>query len=104
MDYGGVPKPGILDARYAGLSGGRRRRIELYLARRYFGYGWKKWDRLPWWYQRTLLEGLEEEGVLNGDGSTSRPSKYTEPQERFVDLSGAEPGEFAALGFREHFV
>lgn len=51
--------PGSLRRRYEAVTPERRR--TLYAVRRHLGYGPEEWDGLPWWQQRLMLDGLNEE-------------------------------------------
>ena len=35
-----------------------------YLARRYFNLSPSEWDALPWWESVILIQGLQEQGVI----------------------------------------
>lgn len=82
--------------------------MELYLARRYLGLSPAEYDALPWWERRLYLEGFREERLVNDGSGSSAPSgsSPSEPAENRVltDLSGAQSGEFARMGFRERTV
>src|SRR5215471_3155774 len=52
----------------------RQRRIELFIARRYFQLSPDEWDALPWDIHRAYLDGLQEDGTLTREEGEAMPS------------------------------
>ena len=52
------------------------------------------WNKLPWWEQRLLLEGLEEEELI-----VMTPAPPTGPVSWEEDPVGAPDDDFRSMGF-----
>lgn len=92
MDYRHIL--GGLQARYDAVTGGLSHRQEWYLAARFFKMTPDQWDGLGWHHQQALLDGLEDEGLIERNGSQSFDG----------DLTSADDGYLTGLGFHAETV
>lgn len=58
--------------------------------------GPSEWDGLPWWLQRTYIEGFRAEGFLS-DGTSPVQGSV----DNFHGALSSRQGDLAALGFTE---
>jgi hypothetical protein len=87
LDHRSADRPGNTEARYEQLSGGPSERVLLYLARRYLRMSYQEWRDAPWWVQRTYIEGMMQEELLQQEGSET---SAVDDDPVGADLSGYE--------------
>src|SRR5690348_17309784 len=75
------------------------RQNELYLARRMLHFAQAEWDKLPWWVQRTYVDGMVRE--LSSRGGTSPAGVPAPPGLADIGEIGENIGDSARLGHKE---
>lgn len=99
MDFRNVLTPPTADARYERLSGGPTNRAIVYVARRYLKLSAEEWSALPWWVQRTYLDGLQHEGVLvAADSPEAEVMAGSKDLFEDVDIVMASDGDLRRMG------
>ena len=66
----GAVRPGKIESRYEGLTGGEDQRRLYYTVLKLFRITRQQWDEMPWHDQRMYIEQLNEDPEYNEDGES----------------------------------